>query len=58
MMAGAAWAFDAEYTASQTVTISEAGSYLVTGTGGGAITIAADAKTKTYRCAYCEVKAE
>ena len=35
-------AFDAEYTASQTVTISQAGSYLVTGTGGGAITIAAN----------------
>ena len=40
--AGAAWSFDAEYTASQTVTISQAGSYLVTGTGGGAITIAAN----------------
>ncbi len=40
--AGTAWAFDAEYTASQTVTISQAGSYLVTGTGGGAITIAAN----------------
>ena len=41
-VAGAAWAFDAEYTASQTVTISEAGSYLVTGSGDGAITIAAN----------------
>ncbi len=40
--AGAAWAFDSEYTASQTVTISQAGSYLVTGTGSGAITIAAN----------------
>ena len=40
--AGAAWSFDAEYTASQTVTISQAGSYLVTGTGSGAITIAAN----------------
>lgn len=35
-------AFDAEYTASQTVTISQAGAYLVTGTGSGAITIAAN----------------
>lgn len=42
MLSSPAWAFDAEYTASQTVTISQAGSYLVTGTGGGAITIAAN----------------
>ena len=35
-------AFDAEYTASQTVTISQAGSYLVTGTGGGSVTVSAN----------------
>ena len=35
-------AFDAEYTASQTVTISQAGSYLVTGTGSGSVTVSAN----------------
>lgn len=32
-------AFDAEYTADDTVTISQSGSYLVTGTGGGSVTV-------------------
>ena len=38
--AGSIWAYDAEYTAGQTATISRNGSYLVTGSGGGKITIA------------------
>ena len=38
-MAGAGLAFDAEYTADQNVTISQGGAYLVTGTGGGSVTV-------------------
>ena len=41
-MAGAGLAFDAEYTADQNVTISQGGAYLVTGTGGGSVTIVAN----------------
>lgn len=33
------WAFDAEYTADKTVTISENGDYLVTGEGSGSVTV-------------------
>ncbi len=40
--AGSIWAYDAEYTAGQTATISRNGSYLVTGSGGGSLTVAAN----------------
>jgi len=50
VLGGMAWSYDATYTAGETVTISGAGSYLVTGSGAGGVTVAANVTgvTVTY----------